>query len=168
MTAAWVRARRGPACGPDADPARPSGREPRSALSPWRSVASALAGCANSAGTRPGPPGVPPRRAVARPLPGVAARNEPMSARGRRSDRRPWPQLRDAPPPGRQAAGQAGQWQALMATLAESDRLPESDLVHALRAQCAAVDSNAGGAPTGDASPAPQPDPATRPAPIGL
>ncbi len=79
-------------------------------------------------------------------------------------------ELRVALPLAATAAGQAGQYQALMATLAESDHLPESLLVHALGAQCAAVGSNAGGAPTGVApSPAPTAQtPATRPAPIGL
>jgi hypothetical protein len=34
------------------------------------------------------------------------------------------------------AAGQDGQWQALMTTLAESSRVPEADLIPALEAQC--------------------------------
>ena len=46
-------------------------------------------------------------------------------------------QLRDALPLAATAAGEAGQYQALMATLDESDHLPESLLVHALGAQCA-------------------------------
>jgi hypothetical protein len=50
-------------------------------------------------------------------------------------------QLQAAAPIAAVAAGQDSQWQALMATLAESSRLPESDLTHALQAQCAAVDS---------------------------
>ena len=41
-------------------------------------------------------------------------------------------ELRDALPIAATAAGEAGQYQALMATLAESDHLPESLLVHAL------------------------------------
>ena len=79
-------------------------------------------------------------------------------------------QLRVALPLAATAAGQAGQYQALMATLAESDHLPESLLVHALGAQCAAVGSNSGAAPSGVA-PSPSPTaqtPATRPEPIGL
>jgi hypothetical protein len=48
-------------------------------------------------------------------------------------------QLQDASPLAAQAAGQAPQWQALMATLAENSRLPESDLVQALQDQCAAA-----------------------------
>ncbi len=74
-------------------------------------------------------------------------------------------QLRDALPIAATAAGQAGQYQALMATLSESDHLPESLLVHALGAQCAAADSDTGLAP----SPAPTAlTPATRPPPTGL
>ena len=46
-------------------------------------------------------------------------------------------QLTAASPLAAEAAGQAPQWQALMATLAENSRLPESDLVPALRQQCA-------------------------------
>jgi hypothetical protein len=50
-------------------------------------------------------------------------------------------QLQDAQPLATVAAGQAPQWQALMATLAENARLPESDLVVALKAQCAAAEN---------------------------
>ncbi|HXQ59411.1 MAG TPA: hypothetical protein VN799_04910 [Acidimicrobiales bacterium] len=52
-------------------------------------------------------------------------------------------QLEIASPLASIAAGQASQWQAFMATLAENSRLPEADLVHALQAQCGAV--SAGG-----------------------
>jgi hypothetical protein len=55
-------------------------------------------------------------------------------------------QLEEASPLATEAAGQAPQWQALMATLAETSRLPESDLVQALQAQCAVVQT--GGSPT--------------------
>jgi hypothetical protein len=48
-------------------------------------------------------------------------------------------QLQTASPLAAEAAGQAPQWQALMATLAENSRLPESDLVDALQQQCAAA-----------------------------
>ena len=48
-------------------------------------------------------------------------------------------QLQLAAPLAAVAAGQAPQWQALMATLSETSRLPESDLVPALTAQCAAA-----------------------------
>jgi hypothetical protein len=74
-------------------------------------------------------------------------------------------QLRDAMPIAATAAGEAGQFQALMSTLEESDHLPESLLVHALGEQCAAANSN--GAPV----PTPQPTagtPATRPPSTGL
>ncbi len=74
-------------------------------------------------------------------------------------------QLRDALPIASTAAGEAGQYQALMATLAESDHLPESLLVHALSAQCSPSQS-------GDDIPSTPPPtaetPATRPPPTGL
>jgi hypothetical protein len=57
-------------------------------------------------------------------------------------------QLQVASPLATEAAGEAPQWQALMATLAENTRLPESDLVHALQAQCAAVNNGGVLAPT--------------------
>jgi hypothetical protein len=50
-------------------------------------------------------------------------------------------QLHDAEPLAATAAGEAGQFQGLMSTLAESDHLPESYLVTALTAQCAAADA---------------------------
>ena len=56
-------------------------------------------------------------------------------------------QLHEALPTAATAAGEDGQYQALMSTLAESDHLPESLLVHALSAQCAAARS--GGLPDG-------------------
>jgi hypothetical protein len=46
-------------------------------------------------------------------------------------------QLRAALQPAALAAGSDGQWQALMATLSESSRVNESELVIALSAQCA-------------------------------
>ncbi|HEY5025441.1 MAG TPA: hypothetical protein VII76_10740 [Acidimicrobiales bacterium] len=74
-------------------------------------------------------------------------------------------QLRDALPLAATAAGEAGQYQALMATLSESDHLPESLLVHALGAQCGAADSDGGISPT---PPPTAQTPATRPPPTGL
>ena len=72
-------------------------------------------------------------------------------------------QLRDALPLASSAAGDAGQFQGLMSTLAESDHLPESLLVHALSQQCQAAQS------TG-ITPQPAPGgvtPATHPPPVG-
>lgn len=51
-------------------------------------------------------------------------------------------QLRAALPIAASAAGEDSQWQALMTTLSESTRVPESGLVHALSAQCAVVESS--------------------------
>ena len=45
-------------------------------------------------------------------------------------------QLRQALPIAARAAGDSGEWQALMTTLSESSRVPERLLVHALRRQC--------------------------------
>jgi hypothetical protein len=47
-------------------------------------------------------------------------------------------QLRDALQPASLANATSGVWQPLMATLSESSRVPEADLVKALRQQCAA------------------------------
>ncbi len=52
-------------------------------------------------------------------------------------------QLQMASPLAAQAAGEAPQWQALMATLSEGSRLPESDLVQALQQQCAVAQTGA-------------------------
>jgi hypothetical protein len=51
-------------------------------------------------------------------------------------------ELQAAQPLATVAAGEAPQWQALMATLAENARLPESDLVVALRDQCAVAEND--------------------------
>ncbi len=56
-------------------------------------------------------------------------------------------QLREALPLAAQAASQNGQWQALMTTISESNRVPESDLVTALTAQCAMANSANPGLP---------------------
>jgi hypothetical protein len=74
-------------------------------------------------------------------------------------------ELRVALPIAATAAGEAGQFQGLMSTLAESDHIPEARLVHALGEQCAAADSNGGFNPT---TPSTAGTPATRPPPTGL
>ena len=74
-------------------------------------------------------------------------------------------ELREALPIASTAAGEAGQYQALMATLAESEHLPESLLVHSLGEQCAAADSDTTIAPT---PPPTAQTPPTRPPPTGL
>ena len=57
-------------------------------------------------------------------------------------------QLETAAPLAAEAAGEAPQWQALMATLSENSRLPEANLVPALQQQCAAVRSGGTPGPT--------------------
>ncbi|MDA8267242.1 MAG: hypothetical protein M0Z63_10165 [Actinomycetota bacterium] len=53
-------------------------------------------------------------------------------------------QLELAQPDAATAAGQDGQWQALMTTISESPRVPLGLLVHALGAQCAVAQSPGG------------------------
>lgn len=48
-------------------------------------------------------------------------------------------ELREGLPYAATAAGEDYQFQGLMTTLAESSRVPEANLVNALRAQCASV-----------------------------
>jgi hypothetical protein len=57
-------------------------------------------------------------------------------------------ELQAASPLAAQAAGQAPQWQALMATLAETSRLPEADVVPALQLQCAVAQNGGATVPT--------------------
>ena len=64
-------------------------------------------------------------------------------------------QLRDALPLAATAAGEDATWQAFVTTLSESSRVPESDLVIALREQCASVASGQGPAPPPTTAPAP-------------
>ena len=73
-------------------------------------------------------------------------------------------QLQLALPLAASAAGENAQWQAFMTTLAESSRVPESDLVIALRQQCADV-SNGGQGPA--TPPTTFPPPLTKPEPVG-
>jgi hypothetical protein len=72
-------------------------------------------------------------------------------------------QLRAALPLAATAAGENAQWDALETTLSESSRVPESDLVRALQAQCADVASGGQG-PTTSTTSAPVP---TNPEPVG-
>jgi hypothetical protein len=70
------------------------------------------------------------------------AEEKPGSARAASEEGQASAQLSTALPLAAKAAGEAPQWQALMADLLESTRLPESNLAHALEAQCAAADTN--------------------------
>jgi hypothetical protein len=65
-------------------------------------------------------------------------------------------QLRTALPITSEAAYDDGQWQALMTTVSESNRVPETMLVTALQQQCAAADTTVfgqQGAPPPDSLP---------------
>jgi hypothetical protein len=94
-----------------------------------------------------------------------ASLHAPSPATARAQQSQAISELRDALPIAATAAGEAGQYQALMATLDESAHLPESLLVHALGAQCAAADSNDGS----DLAPPPTAGtPGTHPPPTGL
>ncbi len=67
-------------------------------------------------------------------------------------------QLRQALPIAAEAAFRDGQWQALMTTVSESNRVPETTLVAALHAQCQQADSNVfGQAPPSKTIPPPAP-----------
>ncbi|HVB93024.1 MAG TPA: hypothetical protein VND67_01800 [Acidimicrobiales bacterium] len=55
-------------------------------------------------------------------------------------EQRAYIELRDALPIAAQAAYADGQWQALMTTLSETNRVPEATLTSALTAQCAVAD----------------------------
>jgi hypothetical protein len=56
-------------------------------------------------------------------------------------------QLRQALPIAAEAAYHDGQWQALMTTVSESNRVPETTLVDALQVQCQQADSSTFGQP---------------------
>jgi hypothetical protein len=73
-------------------------------------------------------------------------------------------ELRQALPLASSAAGENAQWQAFSITLSESSRLPESDLVAALRQQCSDV-SDGGRGPATPATTLPPPP--TNPEPVG-
>jgi hypothetical protein len=67
-------------------------------------------------------------------------------------------QLRQALPIAAQAAYHDGQWQALMTTVAESNRVPETTLVGALKAQCQQADASVfGQSPPPSSIPPPAP-----------
>jgi hypothetical protein len=59
-----------------------------------------------------------------------------------RLTQRAYIELRDALPIAAQAAYLDGQWQALMTTVSESNRVPETTLTTALAAQCRVADSS--------------------------
>lgn len=67
-------------------------------------------------------------------------------------------QLRQALPIAAQAAYRDGQWQSLMTTVSESNRVPETTLVQALRAQCQQADTSTfGQSPPPSSIPPPAP-----------
>ncbi|MDA8149182.1 MAG: hypothetical protein M0Z93_10465 [Actinomycetota bacterium] len=72
-------------------------------------------------------------------------------------------QLRFALPIAAQAATSNAQWQALMTTLSETNRVSEHYLLQALRAQCGEADSSTAGQPTPPTTG--QPTPPTTPTP---
>jgi hypothetical protein len=71
-------------------------------------------------------------------------------------------QLRQALPIAAEAAYHDGQWQALMTTVAEINRVPETTLVGALEAQCQQADSSVfGQSPPPSSIPPPAPVPSS-------
>jgi hypothetical protein len=75
------------------------------------------------------------------------AQTAPTPAERQRLSTAALAQLRKALPLAALANSTNGEWQPLMATLSESATVPEANLVHALRAQCAADLSGANLAP---------------------
>ncbi len=75
------------------------------------------------------------------------AEHEPDPQRSSGLRQRAYSQLRQALPIAAEAAYHDGQYQALMTTVSESGRVPETTLVSALRAQCGAADSTPFGQP---------------------
>jgi len=73
------------------------------------------------------------------------SQRDPGSPQSTREEAEAVEQLRDALPIAATAAGESSQWQALMTTLSESTRLPESELENALESQCAVATSNGSG-----------------------
>jgi hypothetical protein len=71
-------------------------------------------------------------------------------------------QIRDALPIAAEAANQDGQWQALMTSLSEINRVPEKTLFTALTAECQTADNSNFGEPAPPSSiPPPAPVPAS-------
>ena len=144
---------------PSADPPR-TGRRLALAAVVTGAVGWGLAGCANSAAL-----GLV-HQACHRVDASVAlyqrALTQPDAAVAARDKERAEALLQDAVPLATQAAGEAPQWQALMATVGETSRLPESDLVPALQAQCSPSLMGGNQAPSGPSTTLPAP-----PAPAG-
>jgi len=111
----------------------------------------ALSGCANSAALALA------RRACGDVNRSLAlyqsAETSPGSAKAAVEREEALGELRTALPIAATAAGEAPQWQALMATLSESSRMPESDLAYALSAQCAVADGTGEEPPVTTATP---------------
>jgi hypothetical protein len=71
-------------------------------------------------------------------------------------------QIQDALPIAAEAANQDGQWQALMTSLSEINRVPEKTLVTALKAECQSAESSDFGEPAPPSSiPPPAPVPSS-------
>jgi len=73
--------------------------------------------------------------------------HETDSATAAQLQRLAYQQLRQALPIAAEAAYNDGQWQALMTTVSESNRVPETTLVDALTVQCQQADSSPFGQP---------------------
>jgi hypothetical protein len=71
----------------------------------------------------------------------AAATRQTDAAAAAQLEEQAYVQLRQALPIAAQAAYRDGQWQSLMTTVSESNRVPETTLVPALRAQCGQADS---------------------------
>lgn len=84
------------------------------------------------------------------------AQQQPTVYEGTRLDQQAYDALRAAMPIAAEAAYHDGQWQALMTSLSESDRVPEATLVPSLQAECSmATNSIFDQAPPPSSIPAP-------------
>jgi hypothetical protein len=90
------------------------------------------------------------------------ASSESDSARSAELMQQAYIQLQDALPLAARAAGKDAQWQALMTTVSESSRVPESALISALTDQCVVAKQSS---PFQPLPPSSIPPPATVPAP---
>jgi hypothetical protein len=88
--------------------------------------------------------------------------HEPSTATGQLKERA-YTQIQDALPIAAQAADQDGQWQALMTSLSEINRVPEKTLVPALTAECQTADSSTFGGEPPPPSSIPPPEPVSSP-----
>ena len=123
---------------------RRSPRQAAAGLALLGVLCAGLAACSQSGGTAQA------KQACAHVGTSLSLLDQASHADGRSAtalDEQAYLQLREALPLAAEAADANSQWQALMTTISESNRVPEHYLVTALRAQCAVANSSVGGEP---------------------